>query len=493
MKISFPLSLKVALWLLLNLLLLVAVGVGFFLAQSGASWNSLVSGPAGERVQGLANLIGGELSATPSSARDTVLTRFGAAYGVELYLFSHDGGQLAGKAIVLPAAVTQRLAPPHPRRGPRLEPQLDQPEPGMRRLPDENGPPPPREPPDRRMRFLLRAGEPAQYWIGMRLPVDEEPGMPSTPAVLIAASPSLSTMIRFLDWQSWLFAGVAVLGLSVFFWLPLVRSITHALGQLTAATERIAEGRFDTRVNESRRDELGRLGHAVNQMAERLETFVTGQKRFLGDVAHELCSPLARLQMAVGILEARTQSDPALAEAVADVRDEVQQVSALVNELLAFSKAGLRPREAALSIVPLAPLVARVLAKENAHGVSVVLAANLTAQAAPELLERALGNLGRTALRYGGGGPVVIASQSEGATVVLSVSDEGPGVPPESLARLGEPFYRPEAARTRESGGVGLGLAIVKSCADACRARLVLRNREPSGFLAELHLAGPKS
>ena len=87
----------------------------------------------------------------------------------------------------------------------------------------------------------------------------------------------------------------------------------------------------------------------------------------------------------------------------------------------------------------------------------------------------------------------MIASQSEGATVVLSVSDEGPGVPPESLARLGEPFYRPEAARTRESGGVGLGLAIVKSCADACRARLVLRNREPSGFLAELHLAGPKS
>ena len=73
----------------------------------------------------------------------------------------------------------------------------------------------------------------------------------------------------------------------------------------SGATEQIAQGRFDARVPGARGDELGRLGLAINRMAERLSGFVTGQKRFLGDTAHELCSPIARMQVALGILEQR--------------------------------------------------------------------------------------------------------------------------------------------------------------------------------------------
>jgi two-component system sensor histidine kinase CpxA len=492
MKISFPLSLKVTLWLLLNLLLLAAVGLGFFFAQAGLRWDSMVSGPAGERVQMLANVIAGELSATPSSAHDTVLARFSAAYQVEFFLFRNNGEQLAGNPIALPAEVRERIRSRRP-------PREDGPPDGNRPPPDDplglgpprgHGRPPAEAPPPRaapgRGRFLLRAGEPTQYWIGLRMALEEGPDTLPTPVTLIAVAPTLGATVRFLEWRPWLIAGAAVLGFSVLFWLPLVRSITRALGHLTAATERIAEGRFDTRVDATRRDELGRLGHAVNQMAARLDTFVSGQKRFLGDVAHELCSPLARLQMAVGILEER--DDPGLKQAVADVREEVQQMSALVNELLAFSKAGLRAREIALGPVELAPLVARVLARENAGRVAVRLMPGLVARAEPGLLERALGNLVRNALRYGGAGPIHLSGHTEGNGVVLSLFDEGPGVPPESLARLGEPFFRPEAARTREGGGVGLGLAIVKSSIETCGGRLVLRNRAPHGFLAELHL-----
>ncbi|MBS0630690.1 MAG: HAMP domain-containing histidine kinase, partial [Verrucomicrobia bacterium] len=306
------------------------------------------------------------------------------------------------------------------------------------------------------------------------------------PVTLVIVAPSLGAIIRFLDWQPWLLAGAAVIILSILFWLPLVRSITRALGQLTAATERIAEGRFDTRVADTRQDELGHLGQAINRMAARLDTLVSGQKRFLGDAAHELCSPLARLQVAVGILAER--DDPALREAVADVREEVQQMSALVNELLAFSKAGLRPREVELVPVELAPLIARVIERENAGRVGLNLMTGLVVLAEPALLERALGNLLRNALRYGGDGPIHLAAHTEGGMAVLSVFDEGPGVPPESLARLGEPFYRPEAARTREGGGAGLGRAIVRSAVEACQGFLVLRNRAPHGFLAEIHL-----
>src|SRR6266571_42100 len=108
--------------------------------------------------------------------------------------------------------------------------------------------------------------------------------------------------------------------LKIVLWFPLVRGITRSLGQISRATERIAEGQFDVRVRIPRRDELGQLGAAVSRMAQRLEGFVTGQKRFLGDTAHELCTPLARIQMAVGILEQRsTESSRCY---VQDVREE---------------------------------------------------------------------------------------------------------------------------------------------------------------------------
>ncbi|WP_415909979.1 HAMP domain-containing protein [Oleiharenicola sp. Vm1] len=96
-----------------------------------------------------------------------------------------------------------------------------------------------------------------------------------------------------LGLQWW--AGVAALALavSVLFWLPFVRSLTRRLDLLTAATDRLAEGRFETRAAVHGADEIGRLGGAINGMAQRLASHAETQKRFLGDVAHELGSPWA--------------------------------------------------------------------------------------------------------------------------------------------------------------------------------------------------------
>ena len=101
-----------------------------------------------------------------------------------------------------------------------------------------------------------------------------------------------------------------------------------------------------------------------------------------------------------------------------------------------------------------------------------------------------MSNLLRNALRYAGkAGPITVQAVVQGESVLLTVSDVGPGVPAEALPRLGEPFYRPDQARARESGGTGLGLAIVRTCVEACRGRLTLRNRQPVGFEAEIRLA----
>jgi two-component system, OmpR family, sensor histidine kinase CpxA len=110
----------------------------------------------------------------------------------------------------------------------------------------------------------------------------------------------------------------------------------------------------------------------------------------------------------------------------------------------------------------------------------------------PYLL-RAISNLLRNALRYAGeDGPITVEARREGARARITVTDCGPGLPEGSLAEVFEPFYRPESARSRDTGGAGLGLAIVKSCVEACGGSVSCRNREPSGFEVAILLAAPE-
>jgi two-component system sensor histidine kinase CpxA len=251
---------------------------------------------------------------------------------------------------------------------------------------------------------------------------------------------------------------------------------------VTAATADVARGNFDIRLRGHRRDELGELALSVNTMAGQLDALVRGQKRFLGDVAHELCSPLARMQAALGIIEQRA-TDEKQARYVTTLREELDDISQLVDELLNFSRATSQ-QDLELRAVPLAQLVAETVAREAPNAqVECDIPAHLVAKAETRLLARALGNVVRNAVRYAGNaGPIVISASPEGDRVSLVIADSGPGVPVESLPRLFDAFYRPDTARTRETGGTGLGLAIVKTCIEACRGTVAARLGEPRGL-----------
>lgn len=496
MKVSFPLSLKVSLWLLVNLLLLAAAGGGFYVSQFGMGWTSLTHGVLGDQLQSIGDSIASDLQAEPESERPAIIASRGLKYGADFFLFTNDGRLVAGDGVDLPKAVHEELDRSLRRGSPAPEnpPARSRPPRGPRSPdsgPSENfstsgGPPSSNRRPPEGGKFLVRTATPAATWIGLRVPIKIGFG-PPTPGTVIIRTDSLWTLARLLRLGPGLAVGAGALLLSLLFWLPLVGGITRALKRLNGATERIAEGEFSARVELDRRDEIGQLGHSVNRMAERLDTLVNGQKRFLGDAAHELGSPLGRLQVATEILE--THADPALQPQIADVREEVQHMSALVNELLAFTKAGLQAHLTALAPVPLAPLVQRVLAREDpALRVTAHLAEEVTALADPALLERALGNLVRNALRYAPAGAISLTVGVKGERALITVADEGPGVPDAALARLGEPFYRPDAARTSEAGGTGLGLAIVRASIAANRGSVTFRNRTPHGFEATIAL-----
>ena len=224
-------------------------------------------------------------------------------------------------------------------------------------------------------------------------------------------------------------------------------------------------------------------------MADRLSGFVTGQKRFLGDIAHELSAPISRLQFALGILDQRASDDQR--ETVEDLQEEIRHMSVLVGELLSFSKAGLDAGGAALKPTLLEPLARQAAARETSGPaqVAVDIPAGLAALAEPNLLLRALSNLVRNAVRYAGtAGPITITAKRREASVLLTVSDCGPGLPPEELDRVFTPFYRLDASRNRDTGGAGLGLAIVKSCIESSGGTVICRNRQPHGLTVEISL-----
>jgi two-component system sensor histidine kinase CpxA len=335
-------------------------------------------------------------------------------------------------------------------------------------------------------KVFLRAGSPEQYWAVIMLPPPAGYApRPPAPLLFVIATSSIFTGGLLFDIRPWLIGIGAALGVSAVLWLPMVRGITGKVKETMNATEQMAVGKFDVRVKENRGDELGRLAHAVNSMAQQLDGYVTGQRRFTGDIAHELCSPISRMQAALGILEVRATGEKER-QYVETLNEELQHMSHLVQELLQFSKASLH-RELVFRDLPLAGLVYDVTARESGgypeNSVIVDVDEDLTVKAEPELLARALANVIRNALRYAGeDGPVTVAAILHDGHITITVSDQGPGVPPEALPKLFDAFFRPDTARNREQGGAGLGLAIVKSSIEACRGKISASNGEPRGL-----------
>jgi two-component system sensor histidine kinase CpxA len=281
----------------------------------------------------------------------------------------------------------------------------------------------------------------------------------------------------------------AILLLSALLWWPFVWRMTRTIQQLLHATQQMSQGRLEVRVSETRRDELGELAVAVNSMAERLHAYLQGQRQFIADVAHEVISPIARMQIGLGILETHVPEKGT--SALFDVREDLEQMAQMLDELLMFSRSGMESERTPLVGTPLRSLVEKVVATEaDGATVSINIPPDMQVKARPAMLERALSNLVRNSRRYAATetDPIELVADRTGAEVRLSVRDRGPGVPESALARLGEPFFRPELSRTRATGGFGLGLAIVRRCVAACNGEVRFRNRPGGGFEAEITL-----
>jgi two-component system sensor histidine kinase CpxA len=500
-------SVKILLLSFLNLLLLGLVFAVFVRVQYRFDLGSLLLSPGRDRILAVSREVALQLPNTDQADWDRVLASYTSTTHASAYLFDADGKQEAGPPITLPPVVQDAIRRDEERRmephgmGPAegLEPQGNR-GPRPEHGPDGNGPPEGREqhhgphlPPPPFSAFLVRTTTPTRYWVSVHVPIFARSRMRPDEATLVWMFPSLWTNLFFFDYRPWLVAALVVILVSGTCWLPLIRGLTHSISQLTVATGAISEGKLDTRLALRRRDELGQLSEAINRMAERLAGYVDGQRRFLSDIAHELCSPIARIQVSLGILDQRAEGSQK--EYVQGVQEEVEHMSGLVNELLLFSRAQLSASTTPLSSVKVAETVRRVVEREASERTAIQTDVDerLEVRAQPEYLFRSLANVVRNALRYAGdAGPIAIAAREVDGKVVITVADLGPGIPEAELEAVFKPFYRPEQARQRETGGVGLGLAIVRTCIEACGGTVVCRNRSPKGLEVEIRLPAAK-
>jgi two-component system sensor histidine kinase CpxA len=467
-RVRLPLYGKILSWFALNLAVLALLFFFFLKAQFRLGLDWMLSGEPGDRISAIGESVTFEFSRLAESEWPVRLSDYDQKHGVTFGLFNNQGQQVFGKNITPPAEVMPRLID---RRPPGEQLNRRQPGPVSKRPAD--APPKPR--------FMLRAGKPARYWAGVHLDLVPQGGHPLT---LVMVSDSISGGGLFLDLWPWLALAAAALVLSALLWMPFVRGITGFIGTLNHAAGRIAHGKFDERIEKQRSDELGELSTSVNTMAAQLGDYMREQKRITADVAHELCSPIARMQMALGVVEQR--STPDQSTYLQKLDRELQHMAKLVEEVLAFSKAETIPDRETPEDLDLRELLQNILAREAPENGIKLEIGDIKLHSLRNALDRGIGNVVRNAIRYAK--DLEITAKAENGRVIIEISDRGPGVPEEALSRLFEPFYRPEAARGRTTGGSGLGLAITKRCIEACQGTITAQNREGGGLLVRIEV-----
>jgi two-component system OmpR family sensor kinase len=300
---------------------------------------------------------------------------------------------------------------------------------------------------------------------------------------------------RFGDVNLWrpILSLVGVLLLVGLATAPLARRLSRPVDQLLNATRRFGEGDLSHRIampmrhGHRRPDQLLELTRAWNEMAERIQTLIGGHRELLANVSHELRSPLARLRVALELLP----KDPSTEARFSDIELDLSELERLIDDVLTASRleaSGLplrRERTDAASL--LGTLAERAVHDPALAGKAVRVEATgalpLVADAA--LLKRALWNLVENAGKYGEA-PVTISATPRDGSMVFAVSDEGPGIPAEERARVLEPFFRGDKARTPSAAGTpsqgfGLGLTLARRIAEAHGGSLRVEAVHPDG------------
>jgi signal transduction histidine kinase len=261
------------------------------------------------------------------------------------------------------------------------------------------------------------------------------------------------------------------------------RNITRPLSNLVRAAEGLGRNVRQPKLEEKGARELRDAARAFNTMQDRLQRYLDSRTRVLAAMSHDLKTPLTRLRLQVET----TLDDPAIQ---ARFGKELDEMESMVRGALALFR-GLDDDET-LAPIDINALVAMLQSEFTEMGADVTVEGKAAQPfiGKPQALKRLLTNLVANAVKFGTRAKIVV---EDGTSLIIRVRDEGPGIPPEELERVFEPFYRVESSRNRDTGGTGLGLSIARDVAQAHGGSLVAQNLPQGGLEALLVLPRRRS
>jgi signal transduction histidine kinase len=257
-----------------------------------------------------------------------------------------------------------------------------------------------------------------------------------------------------------------------------VRRVTAPLASLSTAAERLGNDLHAPPIPESGTIETRQASRAFNTMQARLRSLIENRTRMLAAISHDLRTPLTLLR-----LRSETIENPAERERMLATIDEMDS---MVGATMQFAR-----DEAKTELrrpTDVAALVQSVVDDLADAGLPVAMepAEPVVLDCTPDALKRAVRNLLDNAVKHGNSAKVAIEAAPK--SIAITIDDEGPGIPDHELTRVLQPFYRVEASRSRDGGGIGLGLAIAQSIVEAHRGELKLVNRTAGGLQASIIL-----
>lgn len=265
----------------------------------------------------------------------------------------------------------------------------------------------------------------------------------------------------------------------VFVTYAVLRRLLRPVRDLGEGVALLSSGNLDVVVPQTRRDEFGALAVAFNQMVARVRDMIRARDQLLLDVSHELRSPVTRMKVALELLP----DDDKKRGMAADL-DEMEL---MIRELLELER--LREGRLRKSRQNIVPIVDSVV--ERYPGVRVMASStDVTLDVDAEKLRTVIRNLVENAIKYSlpDSRPVEVTILDKNGSVVIRVTDDGPGIPEEDLASIFEPFFRVDRSRSRKTGGYGLGLSISKRIVEAHGGTITATNNPARGttFTASL-------
>ena len=281
---------------------------------------------------------------------------------------------------------------------------------------------------------------------------------------------------EILPYFLWVFVVILAIGYA------MAIHFVRPLKTLRNAVEQFGHGQLDARVGLSRPDEFGDLGRAFDLMAERIEGLVKAERLLLQDISHELRSPLTRLGFAVEL----ARDTPDRETAFQRVQKEVARLNELVDQLLQLTRAEGDVSARNIVDISLCDLLSELIhdfqLEADSKQCSLIkrLESDGILKGDYELIRRAFENVLSNALRHAPShSEITIALWGNGHSTLVSIRDQGLGVPEEMLTEIFKPFRRVGSDRDRESGGVGLGLSIARRAVHLSQGTIVARNANP--------------